>query len=80
MATTEDKTKQKQFAVVEFDIDTSVEVVSSSWIIHDIDKKTCKFPVAIPKGFKKIQSNPKAKPEEDWEVYSINLIKYCGMS
>lgn len=66
----------KQFAVVEFPSDHTVDVAPSKWLSED--HLTCPFPVNPPSGFKKIQKDPTSTPDPKWPVWSVEVKKFYG--
>ncbi|OXA48256.1 hypothetical protein Fcan01_17363 [Folsomia candida] len=64
----------KQFAVVEFPSDHTVDVAPSKWLSED--HLTCPFPVNPPSGFKKIQKDPTSTPDPKWPVWSVEVKKF----
>ncbi|OXA45205.1 hypothetical protein Fcan01_19794, partial [Folsomia candida] len=59
----------KQFCVVEFIADQTIEVVPKTWLSED--NKKCTFPSNRPKGFKKIQEDPHSLPDPLWKSWEI---------
>ncbi|OXA49202.1 hypothetical protein Fcan01_15515 [Folsomia candida] len=59
----------KQFCVVEFIADQTIEVVPKTWLSED--NKKCTFPSNRPRGFKKIQEDPDSRPDPLWKSWEI---------
>ncbi|OXA40659.1 hypothetical protein Fcan01_24605 [Folsomia candida] len=59
----------KQFCVVEFIADQTIEVIPKTWLSED--NKKCTFPSNRPKGFKKIQEDPHSRPDPLWKSWEI---------
>ncbi|OXA43304.1 hypothetical protein Fcan01_22144 [Folsomia candida] len=59
----------KQFYVVEFPADQTIEVVPKTWLSDD--NKKCTFSSNTPKGFKKLQEDPNSRPDPLWTSWDI---------
>jgi len=68
--------KLKNYSVVHFSVDNSIEVVPSSWILPEQDK--CHFPIVQPKGFKRIQENWESSPDPSWQIWEVAIKKTYG--
>ena len=67
----------KNFSVVTFLIDNSVDVIPSTWIIEG-DQTKCHFPSNRPKGFKKLQENSISSHNPEWPIWDIKIEKLFG--
>lgn len=64
----------KDFAVVVFPSDHTVDVAPSKWLSEDQLK--CPFPANPPIGFKKVQKDPGSTPDPNWPVWGVEVKKY----
>ena len=63
----------RQFSVVFFPSDNSVEVVPTNWL--SADQKQCPFPLGKSKGLKKLQKNANSVPDSAWPTWDVSLAK-----
>ncbi|OXA38156.1 hypothetical protein Fcan01_27153 [Folsomia candida] len=67
------ETNLKQFCVVDFPADKTIDVVPKTWLSADNTK--CQFPSNRPKGFKKTQEDPGSLPDPLWKIWDIVVKK-----
>lgn len=67
----------KQFCIVEFPVDKTIEVVPRTWLSEN--NKKCAFPENRPKGFKKNQEDPESIPDPLLKIWEANVRKSYGI-
>lgn len=71
-----EETHFKNFVVVSFECDNSVEVVPKTWLSED--KKKCSYPKKIPTNFHNLRTNCNSTPGNNWNSFTIDVIKSYG--
>lgn len=66
----------KNFSVVSFKKDNTVEAVPSRWITED--HLSCYWPKKYPKNFKAILQSSESVPGKDWVLYEVEVVKSYG--
>ncbi len=66
----------KKFTVINFNINSSVDVVPSNWINEE--QTNCVFPKNKPRGFLKLQETVDGEPDVSWPHWEITVIKSYG--
>lgn len=69
---------EKNFTVVHFQDDNSVEVVPSKWISNLDDKILCYWPNRKPDNFKHLLEDHTSCPPDNWNKWIVSIVKSHG--